>query len=169
MPTIKDLEKTMYGVEGRMHCVITDEDINVMLHGDVSEEYAQCCAEVLNNLPTNVVDDICNAAMRYYFHHKQCVGEEIDELMSVRVTKLSNPRDILKCIQVGVLIVDEPEDEQIGFHVECGCDWEDDHGLEFTILDGKLVYLGEYNDNRAWKKYSPNDVWNYVNDIKRKF
>ena len=122
MPIITDLEKNEFGFEGYMHCTLTDEEINVSLYGNVSEEYAQRCAEVLNTLPPNLVDDICNAAIRYFFHHRRHIGEEIDEWMSVSVDRLSDPREILKCIRPGVLIVDEPEDERIGFHVLCGCD-----------------------------------------------
>lgn len=169
MPIITDLEKTEIGVEGYMHCTLTDEDINVSLHGNVSEEYAERCAEALNHLSAGVVDEICNAAVRYFSHHRRHVGEEIDELMHVSVTELSEPREILKCIQVGVLIVDEPKDERIGYHVLCGCDWEEEHGLEFTILDGKLVYLGGFNASGAWGTYPPDNVWNYVNDIERKY
>ena len=55
-------------------------------------------------------------------------------------------REILSYITPSVLIIDDNCDENmIEFHVECGCDWECEHGLEITIKDNKILYVGSYN------------------------
>lgn len=48
-----------------------------------------------------------------------------------------NGREILSYITPSVLIIE--------FHVECECDWEEEHGLEITIKDNKLVYVGSFD------------------------
>lgn len=80
--------------------------------------------------------------------------------MTVPVDENTPPREMLKCFEVGTLIVDVPEDPaRIGFQLSGNCDWEEEHGIEIDILDGKLVYLGEYVGESPWRDHSK-ESWN---------
>ena len=53
-----------------------------------------------------------------------------------------------------MLVVETPkEPEKIAFGVELRCDWEPEHGMEWTINDGKVLYVGDYEGISAW--YDP--------------
>lgn len=47
---IHDLQKTEYGVEGKMYWKLFDREIGVLIN-DADEDYAQRCADYLDNLP----------------------------------------------------------------------------------------------------------------------
>ena len=56
-----------------------------------------------------------------------------------------NGRDILSYITPSLLMVEtHPNTDGIAFHVECGCDWEAEHGLEITISGKRILYVGPY-------------------------
>ena len=46
-----------------------------------------------------------------------------------------------------------------GFQLSGNCGWEEEHGIEIDILDGKLVYLGEYVGESPWRDHSK-ESWN---------
>ncbi len=48
---------------------------------------------------------------------------------------------------------------RIGYQLSGNCDWEEDHGIEIEILDGKLVYLSEYSGGSSWVDHSEKS-WN---------
>ena len=47
------------------------------------------------------------------------------------------------------------------------CDWEEEHGIEIDILDGKLVYLSEYGGESPWEDHS-DEEWNFAACIQEK-
>ncbi len=74
------------------------------------------------------------------------------------------PREMLKCFSCA-LVVDAPEDPlRIGYQLSGNCDWEEEHGIEIDILDGKLVYLSEYSGQSPWEDHS-DEEWNYAAHI----
>ena len=166
---ITDLEKGEFGLEGSFDWELFGEVIDVHLYDDVDVEYAEKCAESLQNLPEETVQAIWEAAKRYCLHFINICGDEWDDWneMSIDVTEDMPAEEIKTEIYPSVLIVDKPEGDGIGFHLECGCTWEVEHGLEITILDGKLVYLGPFESCGAWDNFPPDKVWNFVNDVDR--
>ena len=61
---------------------------------------------------------------------------------------------------VGIQGVDVPEDpSRIGYQLSGNCDWEEEHGIEIVILDGKLIYLGEFSGVSPWS-YPIEESWN---------
>lgn len=167
---ITDLEEGEYGLEGSFDWELFGEVIEVNLFDDVDVEYAEKCAESLQNLPEETVQAIWEAAKRYCLYFISICGEDWDDFdeMSIEVDEDMPAEEIKTEIYPTVLIVNKPEGDGIGFHLEGGCTWEPEHGIEITILDGKLVYLGPFEDNKPWDKYKPDEVWNFVNDIDRK-
>ena len=151
-----------------MHWELFDEEIEVSIDEGVDIAYAEKCAEALNNLPEETVKAIWEAAKKYCLYFMEICGEEWDDWneMSFKVTKETPAEKLKSEIFPTSLIVDEPEDERVGFHLECNCSWEPEHGLEITILDGKLVYLGAFEGREAWDNFDHYDGWNFVNDVK---
>lgn len=164
---ITDIHKGDYGVEGKMRWELFDEEISVGIGDNVDIAYAEKCAEALNGLPEETVNAIWEAAKKYCLFFIDLCGDEWDEWneMSLNVTKKTPAEKIKSEIFPSCLIIDEPEDGRIGFHIECNCSWESEHGLEITILDGKLVYLGAFESRGAWDEFAPNDEWNFVNNV----
>lgn len=166
---IKDLHDTEYGPEGKMRWELFDKEITVSLDEDVDVSYAEKCAEALNNLSEETVNALWEAAKRYCLFFMELCGDEWDDFneMTMKVTEETPAEEIKSQIYPGYLIVDAPEGDGIGFHLECNCSWEVEHGLEITVLDNKLLYLGAFESRRAWDKFDPEDGWNFVNDVDR--
>ena len=166
---IKALHDTEYGPEGKMHWELFNKDISVSLGEGADLAYAEKCAEALNNLPGETVKAIWEAAKRYCLFFMELCGDEWDDFseMTIKVTEDTPAEEIKSQIYPGILIVDDPEGDGIGFHMECNCSWEVEHGLEITILDNKLLYLGAYEGCGAWDKFDPKDGWNFVNEDDR--
>ncbi len=164
---ITDIEEGEYGLEGFTYWKLFDEEIDVTIEEDVDIAYAERCAEALNNLSAETVNAIWEAAKRYCLYFMDLVGTDGNEFdnMGVKVTEDTPAEEIKSEIFPSVFIVNKPEDERVGFHLECNCSWEPEHGLEITILDGKLVYLGAFESCGAWDKFNPDDEWNFVNAI----
>lgn len=164
---ITDIHKGDYGVEGKMRWELFDEEISVGIDDNVDIAYAEKCAEALNDLPVETVNAIWAAAKKYCLFFIDLCGDEWDEWneMSFKVTKKTPAEKIKSEIFPSCLIINEPKDGRIGFHIECGCSWEPEHGLEITILDGKLVYLGAFEGQGAWGKFPPDNEWNFVNNV----
>lgn len=140
---IENLIKDEHGMYGNMHCKWLEQQLEVMIAEDVSIEYASLCADSLNSINDNLINDICRAAIAY--------AEEFCEMVGQEPPKVNAIRDILQYIEFGTLQIDEPEDESIPVvHLGGGCDWEPEHGIEMIIRNGELIYLGAYNGEWAW-------------------
>lgn len=165
---ITDLEEGEYGLEGSFDWELFGEVIEVQIDEEVDTKYAEKCAESLQNLPEETIQAIWEAAKRYCLFFMELCGDDWDDFneMSIEVTEDMPAEEIKTEIYPSVLIINEPEGNGIGFHIECGCTWEIEHGLEITILDGKLVYLGPFEDNRPWNNYPKDNKWNFVNNIR---
>ena len=48
--------------------------------------------------------------------------------------------------------------------VHCECDWEEEHGLELVILDGKPVYVGSCGNDQIGSilKNKNEESWNFA-------
>ncbi len=162
---ITDLEDGEYGLEGSFDWELFGEQIEVHIDEDVDMEYAEKCAESLQNLPEETVQEIWEAAKRYCLYFIKLCDEDWEDFneMSIEVTEDMPAEEIKTEIYPSVLIIDKPDGDGIGFHIECGCTWEIEHGLEITILDGKLVYLGPFEDNGPWNNFPKDNEWNFVN------
>ena len=154
---ILNISRTEYGIEGTTRFDLFDEVIKVMMDDTVDIEYAKKCVCHMNNLSHDIVESLCEATLKYCFEFSEDVGIEVPEM--------NKKNDILKYFHPKSLIINEPEDEsKIGYHMECDCEWEIEHGLEFTILDDKLLYLGSFNNEGPWQlhEYYKDMSWNHV-------
>lgn len=162
---ITDIHKGEYGTEGKTRWELFDKKIDVGISAGVTVEYAEKCAEALNSLPDETVKAIFEAAKRYCLFFIDLCGDEWDDWneMGIEVTE-ETPAEMLKSeITFTSLIVGKPKDDRIGFRIGGSCTWDDEHGLEIAILDGKLVYLGAFEGHSAWSDFKPDDEWNFAN------
>ena len=149
-------------IEGKAYCKLCDTKIDVDLYNNVPIEYAEKCVEAMNSMPDELVDAICRAAKKYCLEFLEDIGgAELNEIeMTIPVDENTSPREMLKCFEIGSLIVDVPEDpERIGYQLSGNCDWEEEHGIEIVILDDRLVYLGEFSGVSPWEDHSQ-ESWN---------
>ena len=164
---IRDLQVKVLGkvntyIEGRAYCRLCDKEIEVDLYDDVPIEYAEKCVEAMNAMPEELVDDICRAAKRYCLEFLDAVGgAELNDIeLTVPVDENTPVREMLKCFEVGTLIVSAPQDPaRTGYQLSGNCDWEEEHGIEIVILDNRLVYLGEFSGVSPWEDHT-DESWN---------
>lgn len=171
---ITNLHEEYGDMEGNVRWELFDEEIEVFIDGGTDIEYAEKCAEALNTLPEETIQEIYEAAKQYCLHVMDLAGTDGGEFddMSVEVTKETPAEELKSEIHPIVLLVyqpeDEPEDERIGIHLECDCSWEPEHGMEFIVIDEELVYLGAFKGCNTWDDFSPDNEWNYANAIGNK-
>ena len=161
---IQNIEHTSFGFEGKMDCPAFQRTMDVMIDKEDDIEYAQKCADYLCNMPESTLLRLCTYSIRYCEEFRSILMPE-----DMPVPEHISGKQILEYFRPNVLIVERPEDPSvIGFHVECGCDWEPEHGLEFTIKDDKILYVGSFDDMPAWSEgrlsyagfYDPNNDMN---------
>ena len=160
--------KTEYGRESKCYCNLTGEEIDIELCDDgTPEEYGVRCAEAVGNLSPALIADILEAAKRYCLHFialcRESAGENFDPDEFPPVTEETPAEEMLSYFSVDGVYIDDPDDRtQIGYRLSGGCDWEIEHGFEADILDGKLVYLGMFEQNSPWTEPDPDDEWNFA-------
>jgi len=155
---ISSIKKTKYGLEGKVEFNLFHKTIDVLMDEHIDLEYANLCAKALNNMDEKIIDDLCQYSINYCIDFCNDVGdEEIPEFNSVR--------DVLSYISPRVLIIDvTKEDDKIVIHLELNCDWEIEHGLEWIINNGEILYVGAFESEDGWNElsYYKELNWNYV-------
>lgn len=146
---IKSIRHTEDGnLEGTVWNELFQEEMIVSISSEAKLPYANRCAAYFNAMPDEVIDRLCQYCTRYCEEMRSLLCEE-----DIDVPKGISGREILSYIAPNVLIVEEKCDESIiEFHVECGCDWEIEHGLEITVKDNKLLYIGPFEDMAPFNK-----------------
>lgn len=137
-------------IEGTMYFPLFKTEINVIIYaGESKINYAGHCASYLYNLDKSIIERITKYAFRYFTEYKENIIE--DEYSDM--PEDTEEKDILNYVYPGFLIIEEKCRENIiEFHMECGCEWEPEHGLEITISDGKVLYLGAFDDMPPYYK-----------------
>ena len=164
---IKDLQVKQLGkvdtyIEGKVYCKLSDTEIDVDLYDDAPIEYAEKCAVAMNAMSDELIDAICRAAKKYCIEFLDAVGgAELNDIdLTLPVDENTPPAEMLKCFEIGSLIVDVPQDpSRIGYQLSGNCDWEEEHGIEIVVLDGRLIYLGEFSGVSPWD-YPIEESWN---------
>ncbi|MBQ6293938.1 MAG: hypothetical protein IJK77_08730 [Lachnospiraceae bacterium] len=150
---VKPFGKNGTYIAGKAYCRLWDKEIDVDLYDDASIEYAEKCVEAMNSMSDDLIDANCRAAKKYCIEFLDDIGgaSENDIDLTVLIDENTPPRELLKCFEIGSLSVETPKDpSRIGYQLSGNCDWEEEHGIEIDILDGKLVYLGEFAGESPW-------------------
>lgn len=145
---IEELKESEFGLEGTLECPLFSQPLDVLIDG-AGVEYAQRCAAALCTLPEETLLRLCRYSVRYCEWFRSLVPD-----VDIGVPEGTEGRAILEHIFPGILIVTAPEDGRVGYSLELGCDWEPEHGLEWTILDGKVKYVGPYESTSPWDDMS---------------
>ena len=154
MDLIKNVEEGEFGIEGEVFFRKFDKYISLSIEDD-NLSFAQECAEYLNSLSEDVVEDLCEASIRYCNSFLDAIGEPIKSF--------NKASDVLELIYPSVLLVPYPENEKVPvIHMELNCDWEPEHGMEWVVRENKVLYVGAFNGEDPWSDYSQKDTWNYA-------
>lgn len=159
---VKPLGKVGTYIKGKAYCKLSDTEIDVDIYDDVEIEYVEKCVDAMNSMSDELVDAICRAAKKYCLDFLDEIGgAELNEIdLTIPVDENTPSLELLKCFDIGSLSTDVPKDSsKIGYSLSGNCDWEEEHGIEIVILDGKLVYLGEFSGVLPWEILSGED-WN---------
>ena len=159
---IKPLGKDSTYISGRAWCRLCGNEIDVDLYDNVPLAYAAKCVEEMNSMPDELVDAICRAAKKYCLEFLDDIGgADLNDIrLTIPVDENTPPSEMLKCFEIGGMAVEIPEDpSRIAYQLSGNCDWEEEHGIEIDILDGRLVYLGEFAGESPWDDHSE-ESWN---------
>lgn len=156
MTHIQKCKKTKFGTEGIFIWNLYDIPINVLIDDGVDLEYADKCVEHLQSLDADFLLKLYDASVRYC---ESCRADYDDVDVPIGI----NGIDILRYIEPKLLIIEKPKSYEPAFHMECNCSWEEEHGFEFTVRNGKLLYVGSFNDMGPWMNIDRYKAsWNYA-------
>lgn len=152
---VKNVSTGDYGLQGNVSFKLFDQDISFIADGEATLEYVQRCAEYLNSLSDSVIQQLCEASIRYCNDFLDAIGEDPQEF--------TTPQDVLRLIYPSTFIVPDPKhgDEPV-IHLELNCDWEVEHGMEWVIRGDQVLYVGAYNGENPWRNFSKKESWNYA-------
>lgn len=130
---------------GRMHSALFGRDIDVAIeNADVG--YAEKCAEYFNNIPNELVSQLTKFTLRYCEDFRQFFDSDSPE-----VPEGVSESEILDYVSPRILVIKAPKQaDKIAFSVEFGCEWEPEHGMEWTLNDGKVLYVGDFVGMNPW-------------------
>lgn len=148
--------------EGTVYCKLWDKHIKVSVNGEATLDYADRCVEAMNDMPQELIDEICKAAKKYCNSFRDKIGDDLEEEMTVSIDESSSNSEIMKCFEPVTIIIDTPEEPLVvGYQLECSCDWEKEHGMEIDIMHDILMNLSSFIGGSPWVENN-DDQGNYV-------
>ncbi len=133
---------------GKMRSTLFGREIDVVLYGNDGEylRYAEKCADYFNRMPEELLDQLKRFSLRYCEDMRGYFAAGSPEVPE-GVTK----DEVLRYARANCLIIEKPKDSGvIGFGVEFSCDWEREHGMEWTVRDGRALYVGDFMGISPW-------------------
>lgn len=133
---------------GKMYAALFDREIDVVLHGDGEDylRYAEQCGEYFNHMPQELLSLLKKYSLRYCEDMRDYFDPDYPD-----VPEDVNVDTVLNYTRVNCLIIEQPKNSNIiGFGVEFNCDWEREHGMEWTIRDGRALYVGDFMGISPW-------------------
>ncbi|MEM9772330.1 MAG: hypothetical protein AAF889_12170 [Cyanobacteria bacterium P01_D01_bin.73] len=155
MEIIRNVQEQSGELKGEFFWGFYDKWISVScIEGNHLEEAVQC-ANYLNNLPGNVIEDALKASIRY--RNDFLLSEELP-------LSLDNPRGVLPLILPLDLWVLEPDRGKYPYVLlEWDCEWEVEHGMIWVIRDDSVVYVGAANAAPdPWEDLADYEEGNYA-------
>ncbi|HEX3047589.1 MAG TPA: hypothetical protein VHY08_22750 [Bacillota bacterium] len=151
---VRNIQKCEHGEEGEVYCKLFNQYTPLYSWKGAGMGYIEKCAGYLNSLSDEVIDRLCEAAIRYCNDCCDTAGEK---------QEFKNVRDILKLIQPNGLCIPKPKDENTPvIDLELNCDWEEEHGMQWIIRNDEVLYVGPYNGEDPWGDYTRKKEWNYA-------
>lgn len=121
-------------------------EMEVHFPSETKREYAEKCVEYMQNMDNNTMHRLAKYLYRYFrYFSKFFDDDDFEEFL--QMPRNVSEEDILKYVQPGTIMIEEGcREDRIEFHVGGSCNWEIEHGFEFTISDGKILYVGSFDD-----------------------
>lgn len=156
---IKNWHKGKFANEGKIFFPLFNTEIDIFVDYDVPPEYAEKCVEHLEKLSDGTIEAFCRGAINYC----ESFREFFDDF-EIEIPENIKGRDILPYITPKVMMIELPQGEEPAFHMECACEWEIEHALEWTVRGNEVLYVGGFGDERPWRdrEYFKNASWNYA-------
>ncbi|SES44958.1 hypothetical protein SAMN05518872_11625 [Psychrobacillus sp. OK032] len=153
---IKNLKTNEYSeLEGEAYLELFDLNIKVYIDQESDIEYADLCITYFNSLSEGLIDEICKASIRYCNEFLDDIGEDIKEF--------SKSTDVLPLITPNTFYIPHPKNKnEPVIDLELICSWEEEHGMEWIIRDGKVMYVGPYNGVNPYGDCDIEEDWNYA-------
>lgn len=153
---LKNLKTNEYfEVEGEAYLELFDQNITVYIEQESDIEYAELCITYLNTLSDGLIDDICNASIRYCNEFLDDIGEDIIEF--------NKPTDVLPYITPNTICIPKPKNTtEPVIDLELNCEWEEEHGMEWIIRNEVVMYVGPYNGINPYGDCDIGKEWNYA-------
>lgn len=108
--------------------------------------FAATCAAYLNALSDELIDELCEASIRYCNDYLHDIGQP--------QKVFPEKRSVLDLIQPKTLIVPYPKRSEPVIHLELDCAWAPDLGMEWVIREDKVRYVGGFNDLDPWGEFA---------------
>lgn len=130
-------KKSPYDADGEIWFSLFDQYVDFSIDDDADLAYAKHCAGFINELTEQAIKDLCEASIRYCNNFLDMLGE--------RTKEFSHYRDVLPMIRPAGFIIPNKESYDPIIHLELRCDWEPEHGKEWVVRAGELMYVGAFN------------------------
>lgn len=137
----------------QVFCPFLSRDIDVYGCSNSNISYANECAQLLVELDEPSIEKLCQASIRYYTVCQEEIREPVEDF--------ANERGILQLTKHGTLIVRDGYLKPV-IHLEIGCEWEEEHGMEWIIRDGQVQYVGPFHGENPFSDFSLKPEWNYA-------
>jgi hypothetical protein len=145
---IADIRKDGGLCLGKLRSTLFGRTLDAVLYGDDADclAYAEKCAVYLENMPSELFSLLKKFSLRYCEDMR-----EFFDPVSPEVPEGVSEENILHYARANCLIVERPKDSGvIAFGVEFSCAWEREHGMEWTIRDGRPLYVGDFMGISPW-------------------
>ena len=164
---LKNSCRNEYGeIEGTAFFPYFHKDINVVCRKGTSIEYTEKCLEYLQKADERLILQICKYAEYYLKDVVQTTS--IGELYYYDEEPFPHDKllELLQYFSFEILYIEEPPeaayDSSEVLNLYGGCDWEEDHGIQCLVRNGKVIFLGGYNNLSIWEDYDEEYFFNYV-------
>lgn len=140
------------------------KQIEVVCEEGVTAEYAARSIQWLAEVDEAQVREICQYAL--YYLQDELESTSKGELLDEDIQHIREPLEVLRYMEFGSLDIKVPREPGTPvLNLSGSCDWQEDEGLHCLIKNGRVVYMGSWNDEDVWDERLLNDdnyLSNYV-------
>lgn len=153
---IRNIHHQSHGQKGEVYFALFDKYINFSNRKGARDTYIVECAEYLNSISFNdsIINRLCEASICYCNDVLDTIGEELKYFDDLK--------DVLLLIDPSLLIIPDSKRNEPVVHLELNCEWEEEHGMEWIIREDRVLYVGAYNGENPWAKFTKKDSCNYA-------
>lgn len=140
-------------LEGDFYFPLFQRNVAVWGFSQDSISYANECVKLAVNLSETLISELCQSSIRYCNTFLEEIGED--------VMYFDDEKAILSLINPRALIIEDGASIPV-IHMELDCEWEEEHGMEWIIRDGKLQYVGAFNGEDPFGDFTEKEEWNFA-------